>query len=46
MRNTIRSNAIEMPGAKPAEIASSMNLFASEVLPQFRRRDNMRAKRS
>jgi hypothetical protein len=29
--------------ARLAEVAASMNLFAKEVLPQFRRRDNMRA---
>ena len=45
MGNTIRGNAIERPGAEPAEVAGSINLFAKEVLLQFHRRDNMRAKR-
>jgi hypothetical protein len=46
MGNTIRGNSIERPSVEPAEVAASMNLFAKEVLPQFRRRDSMRAKRS
>jgi hypothetical protein len=32
--------------ARLAEVAASMNLFAKEVLPQFRRRANTRVKRS
>jgi hypothetical protein len=46
MGNTIRGNAIERPRVEPAEVAASMNLFAKEVLPQFRRRHNTRVKRS
>lgn len=46
MGNTIRGNAIERPRVEPAEVAASMNLFAQEVLPQFRRGDNTRVKRS
>jgi hypothetical protein len=41
--DTIRGNAIVRPGVEPAEVAASMSLFAKEVLPQFRRRDNMQA---
>ena len=46
MGNTIRGNAIERPRVEPAEVAASMNLFAKEVLPHFRRRHNTRVKRS